>query len=131
MIDKYLETHYSIKDPLIFKKHPWFEPLKMSLMHLQNRMSSELSNVDYAVDKLGLDMYLSFEKNEQYITYKNTLSEDVIYLFANQFDYSDEQGYILIPKIVAIFTDKEISGFNQPIFGANTGKYKIYKIKNI
>ena len=133
MIKDYFNSHYRIADPLHFKGNPWFEPLRMCLMHLQNKMDAELSNVEYAVDKIGLDMYLSFYKIDQYAKYKEILPNDVIYLFTNQYEYTDKDGFFLMPKIVAIFSSKDIGGiFGKPLFVAPINDYKaIYKTEII
>lgn len=125
MIKEYFNSHYVINEPLVLKDKPWFHPLKYMILHLSNKIEPKLCDTRYAVDLVGLDIYLSFIQDEKYVKLKNELPTDTIFLFADKFSVDNDGNFNILPKITAILTKHKNESFSE-LF--KTDNYYIYEI---
>lgn len=125
MIKEYFKSHYSLETPMVLKDKEWFPVLKNMIQHLTNRMSAKLTDIDYAVDRVGLDMYQSFIYDPEYQELMDKLPKDTIYLFSDRF-YIDHNGeFDKKPRMVAIYSNQKIEDM-EVLF--STTNYHIYSI---
>ena len=123
MVNDYFDTHYSIKEPMVFKDQAWFLTLKNQIDRINN---SAPFIVDYIVDRLGVDVYLSFYNNEDYIELKDLLPADAVYLFCNYFVSEVNGGFMLQPKLMGVYNRTQIEHSKlQPM--ANSTNFYLYK----
>ena len=127
MIKEYFKSHYSLETPMVLKDKEWFPVLKHMIQHLTNRMSAKLTDVDYAVDRVGLDMYLSFIYDPEYQELTNKLPKDTIYLFSDRFYIDGDGDFDKKPRMVAIFSDQKIEGM-EVLLPAMSNSFYIYSI---
>jgi hypothetical protein len=125
MIKEYFKSHYSLGDPMVLKDKKWFLPLKNMIQHLTNRMSAKLTDIDYAVDRVGLDMYLSFINDPEYVKLRDRLPKDTVYLFSDRFFIEDNGDFGKRPRIIAIYCNQKIKDM-EVLF--STTNYHIYSI---
>lgn len=125
MIKEYFKSHYSLESPMVLKDSNWFLPLKHMILNLTNRMSAKLTDIDYAVDRVGLDIYLSFFNDPEYFKLRDKLPNDTIYLFSDRFFIDNNDNFDKRPRIVAIFSNQQIDGMEVM---HSTTNYHIYSI---
>jgi hypothetical protein len=125
MIKEYFKSHYSLETPMVLKDKEWFPILKHMIQHLTNRMSAKLTDVDYAVDRVGLDMYLSFIYDPEYHELTDKLPKDTIYLFSDRFYIDGDGEFDKKPRMVAIYSNQKIEDM-EVLFSTNN--YHIYSI---
>lgn len=126
MIKEYFKSHYSLESPMVLKDKKWFPVLKHMIQVLTNKMTAKLTDVDYAVDRVGLDMYLSFIDDSEYVDLMNKLPKDIIYLFSDQFYVDDNGDFDKKPRIIAVFSNQKIEGMEVVMHSTNS--YYIYMI---
>jgi hypothetical protein len=127
MIKEYFNSHYSLKKPMVLKNNEWFPVLQNMVMHLSNKMEAKLTDVEYVVDRVGLDMYLSFIDDPEYLELTDRLPKDTIYLFSNRFYVDSEGNFDKKPRMVAIFSNQKIEGMNI-LFSTTSNNFYIYSI---
>ena len=110
---------------MVLKDKECFPVLKHMIQHLTNRMSAKLTDVDYAVDRVGLDMYLSFIYDPEYQELTNKLPKDTIYLFSDRFYIDGDGDFDKKPRMVAIYSNQKIEDM-EVLF--STTNYHIYSI---
>ena len=125
MIKEYFKSHYSLEEPMVLKDKKWFLPLKHMMQHLTNRMSARLTDTDYAVDRVGLDMYLSFINDPEYVELRDKLPNETVYLFSDRFFVDNDGNFDKKPRIIAIFSNQKIKDM-EVLFSTNN--YYIYSI---
>jgi hypothetical protein len=125
MIKEYFKSHYSLETPMVLKDREWFPVLKHMIQHLTNRMSAKLTDVDYAVDRVGLDIYLSFIYDPEYQKLTDKLPKDTIYLFSDRFYIDGDGDFDKKPRMVAIYSNQKIEDM-EVLF--STTNYHIYSI---
>jgi hypothetical protein len=123
MVNDYFDTHYSVKEPMVFKDQAWFLNLKNQIERINNNAPFI---VDYIVDRLGMDVYLSFYNNEVYIELKELLPADAVYLFCNYFVSEVNGSFILQPKLMGVYNRNPVEHSRlQPM--ANSTNFYLYK----
>jgi hypothetical protein len=123
MVNDYFDTHYSIKEPMVFKDQAWFLKLKSQIDRINNNAPFI---VDYIVDRLGVDVYLSFYNNDDYIELKELLPADAVYLFCNYFVSDTKDGFILQPKLMGVYNRNPIEHSRLLPMSSSTNFY-LYK----
>ena len=123
MVNDYFDTHYSVKEPMVFKDQAWFLNLKNQIDRINNNAPFI---VDYIVDRLGMDVYLSFYNNEVYIELKELLPADAVYLFCNYFVSEVNGSFILQPKLMGVYNRTPVEHSRLPPMSSSTNFY-LYK----
>lgn len=125
MVKEYFNSHYVINELMGSEDKSWCLPLRQMILHLTNMSIPKLCDTRYAVDLVGLDIYLSFIQDEKYVKLKNELPTDTIFLFADKFSVDNDGNFNIIPKITAILTKHKNESFSE-LFKSRD--YYIYEI---
>lgn len=123
MVNKYFDTNYPINDSMVFKDQAWFLNLKNQIDRINNNAPFI---VDYVVDRLGMDVYLSFYNNDEYIELKELLPADAVYLFCNYFVSEVSSGFTLQPKLTGVYNRNPVEHSRlQPM--VNSTNFYLYR----
>ena len=123
MVNDYFDTNYPINDSMVFKDQAWFLNLKNQIDRINNKAPVI---VDYVVDRLGMDVYLSFYNNDEYIELKELLPADAVYLFCNYFVSEVNSGFTLQPKLTGVYNRNPVEHSRlQPM--VNSTNFYLYK----
>ncbi len=131
MIEDYFKTHYGLNDNMIFQRYGdlWDKGDKVTMMWIQMNIRKASRDTGYypiyLVDKIGVDLYCHFTKDDRLKKIINAVNTDYMVAFCKKIVWSNgEKIYRNIPYPYFIFTKETI----EPGIGLNRYEERMYKI---